>query len=287
MMPMARPATAGVTITISANIQDFNAYNNRTTSQHGAAVTVTGTYVAGTTIAIIINSGIVVGSSSNATYGFDTGTGWNGADVLTLTNGGYIVGKGGVGNGGAGGPALRAQRAISITNNSIVGGGGGAGGMGQWISGTMLVGKTNVTVYAGGGGGGGGAGYAAGAGGAANGYNQGSAGYSGSRPLVGNDNNYPGTTGTTTAGAAVGPIYSLGGIAYCQYVGNGYIAGGNGGAGGALGAAGATGTNGASGGAPSIANLAAATAGGAPGAATNGNANITWVVAGTRYGTLG
>lgn len=285
MMPMAKPATSGVTLTVTASMLNLDIYA-AATGTVPSGVTRTGTYTAGTTVNVIINSGVVVGSSSIATYSVDTGTGWNVADVVTMTNNGSILGMGGTGNGGAGGPALRAQRAISITNNNIVGGGGGAGGIGQWISGTMLVGKTNVTVYAGGGGGGGGAGSNVGSGGAVNGYNQGSAGYSGSR-AAGDDNPYPGAAGTNTTGGAVGPIYGYGGIAYCSYVPNGWIGGGNGGAGGSLGASGASGGGGVSGGAPSIANLAAATAGGAGGAATNGNANITWIVTGTRYGTLG
>ena len=280
-----------VTITISANIQNFNMYNNRLASQHGAAVTVSGAYAAGSTVTVVINSGVVVGSSSNASYSFDTGTGWNAADSLKVTNNGYIVGTGGNGNGGAGGPAFRAQRAVSVTNNNIIGGGGGAGGMGQYIYGQTNYGKGTIkTVYAGGGGGSGGAGYNAGAGGGQNGANSGSVGVSGSRPSSPYaDNPSPGAAGTTTAGGAPGAIYGLGGIAYTIYA-NGYIIfGGNGGAGGGLGAAGAGGGIGSwqSGAMYGYGVVGAATAGGAGGACTNGNVNITWVTAGSRYGTLG
>jgi hypothetical protein len=276
-----------VTITISANIQNFNMFNNRLASQHGTAVTVSGAYAAGSTITVVINSGVVVGSSSNAAYAFDTGTGWNAADTLKVTNNGYIVGTGGNGNGGAGGPAFRAQRAVSVTNNNIIGGGGGAGGMGQYIYGQTNFGKGGIkTVYAGGGGGGGGAGYTAGAGGPVNGANSGSVGYSGSR-ASGNDNPYPGAAGSLTAGGAVGPIYGLGGIAYTYYNNNYYIVGGNGGAGGSLGAAGAGGAAGsAQPGITSWGNVTSASAGGAGGACTSGNVNITWVAAGSRYGAL-
>jgi hypothetical protein len=255
-----------------------------------SGVTRTGTYTAGSTVNVIINSGVVVGSSSIATYSVDTGTGWNVTDVVTITNNGSILGMGGTGNGGAGGPALRAQRAISITNNNIVGGGGGAGGAGQYVYGQTISGKTTITVYAGGGGGGGGAGSNGGAGGGVNGANSGSAGYSGARPAVGNDNPTSGAPGTATAGGQVGQsgIYGWGGIAFTIYNNSYWVAGGTGGAGGSLGANGASGAAGVTtSGINVFGQAGAATAGGAAGAATNGNANITWIVTGTRYGTLG
>ena len=137
-----------ITITISASIKNFNAYNNRNASQHGTSVTVSpaGAYVAGTSIVnVVVNSGVIIGSTSILTYAFDTGTGWNTGDVLTLNNSGYISGKSGLGGlgatntterlghvGGAGGPSMNVQKAIAITNASgyIYSGGGGGGGGG-------------------------------------------------------------------------------------------------------------------------------------------------------------
>lgn len=92
---------------------------------------------------VTVNSGVIIGSASTGSYGFDTGATFpaGSALALVLIAGAYIVGKGG--NGGAGtiypdnanygapgGPALRAQYPISITNNGTIGGGGGGGGPG-------------------------------------------------------------------------------------------------------------------------------------------------------------
>lgn len=279
-----------VTITINSAVSNFNVYNNLTTSQHGAAVTISGTYAAGSVVNVNVNSGVVVGSTSIAVPAFSTGSAWSASDTITLTNNGMIVGKGGNANGGAGGLALQAQRAIVITNNSIIGGGGGGGGMGAYMYGTAPSGKTTVSGYAGGGGGGGGAGSAVGTGGSVNGGNSGSVGISGSRPSSPySDNPSPGAPGTVNAGGAVGPIYGYGGVCYIGAYATSYVLyGGNGGVGGALGAAGAPGAVGGQGGSLSTVSVAAAaTAGGAPGAATSGNTYITWTTAGTRLGTLG
>jgi hypothetical protein len=281
------PPPPAMYITITGNVQNFVLFDNRINSQYGSAVTINGTYAPGTTINVNVNPGVVVGASSIANFAFDTGTGWSGSDIINLTNNGYIVGAGGNANGSAGGPAMLAQQAITVTNNNIIGGGGGAGGMGQYIYGQTNFGKGGIkTVYAGGGGGGGGAGANAGAGGGVNGSNSGSVGYSGSR-ASGNDNPYPGTSGSLTAGGAVGPIYGLGGIAYTYYDNAYIVAGGNGGAGGSLGAAGQSGAAGSvQPGITSWGNVTSASAGGAGGACTSGNVNITWAAVGARYGAL-
>lgn len=175
----------------------------------------------------------VVGSASTGGYAFDTGAGFPAGSDLKLINTGYIVGAGGNGAwayypasaGFAGGPALRAQYPIVITNTGVIGGGGGGGGYGQ-VDGAHA-------GYAGGG-----AGCVPGAGGV---YSDG-----------GTMNN-PGTL------AAGGPGYQ------------------GGGSGGALGANGGSGSNFGS----------QSRAGGAAGAAVVGNANVTWVATGTRYGSVG
>jgi hypothetical protein len=236
-----------VTITISADINDFNAYNNRTTSQHGASVTISGTYVAGSSaITVVVNSGIYVGSTTSSTYGFDTGTGWNAADTLALTNSGYITGfhgvagtgvLGGAGNPGLpGAPALRAQKAISITNAAgYIFSGGGGGGAGGGLSYT----HSSTPAYS--------AGYAGGLG----------AG---------------GTANKNTAGVAA--IYGgAGGALGANGVNAVPAAGGGGGGGG-----------GASGGAGKSWGFAGGSGGG-HGVAINGISNVSWVSGNTRvYG---
>ena len=88
---------------------------------------------------ITVAGGIVIGSASTASYAFDTGSGFPAGSTLALVNNGSIVGArgaGGIGgdvsssarNGGSGGPALRAQSLLEITNRGVIGGGGGGGG---------------------------------------------------------------------------------------------------------------------------------------------------------------
>jgi hypothetical protein len=91
-----------------------------------------------------INSGVVVGSTSEATYSFDTGAPFPVGSELSVVNNGTIAGKGGNGGSGSvqasvrggagisGGPALRAQVTLSLTNNGTIGGGGGGGGGGSF-----------------------------------------------------------------------------------------------------------------------------------------------------------
>jgi hypothetical protein len=104
---------------------------------------------------VTINAGVYVYSTSTGSYAFDTGATFPTGTTLALINNGIILGMGGVGganayvlnsppygivngtSGGVGGPALRAQYAISITNNGSIAGGGGGGGGGAptWIGG--------------------------------------------------------------------------------------------------------------------------------------------------------
>ena len=95
-------------------------------------------YISGLTDLILtINPGVTIGSTSISTYSFDVDTTWAAGDTIAITNNGTICGKGGNGGYGGGGPVpgenggpgLRIQRAVSITNASgVVAGGGGGGG---------------------------------------------------------------------------------------------------------------------------------------------------------------
>ena len=121
---------------------------------------------------VVIDSGVVVGTPSTATYAMDTGPAplWPGpSTIVVYNNGGYIIGMGGNGGVGgaddsnnagaglAGGPALRAQRAMTLVNSGTVGGGGGGGGGGDGASGvTILSPPFSPLPFNNGGGGGGG-----------------------------------------------------------------------------------------------------------------------------------
>lgn len=239
---------------------------------------------------ITINSGVVVGSNSIATYAFDTGASLPAGSMLTLVNNGMILGKGGNGNGGAGGSALRTVVPTSITNNGTIGGGGGAGGAGgggyyqATTKGGGSYGGTSV-----GGGGGGGAGYQGGTGGPTQG--------TGSGPYTFYSSPSAGGAGTNTGGGGGGGgSYGHGG----SVSPNTYTQGGSGGSGGGLGVPGGGGSiarwsgqntgsgtvGGAVGGWTTTSSSPAPTVGGTAGKATVGNSNITWLTIGTRLGAL-
>lgn len=151
-----------IAITLTADVYDYN-----------IKTAVGASYVSGSThVTLTINSGVVVGSSSLATYALYTGQGWSAGDTITIINNGYIAGRGGdggiggfsghsghsgtPGTGTAGGPAVAMGWPITLDNTNgyiYSGGGGGGGGFGGNPSG--------------GGGGGGGAGRVAGGGGSA------------------------------------------------------------------------------------------------------------------------
>jgi hypothetical protein len=233
------------------------------------------------TAVVTLADGAIVGSSSSGSYAFDTGASFPVGTSLSLIigTGSYIVGAGGVGSlagniasGGSGGPALRAQQAITIVNNGTIGGGGGAGGYGGGAyysqSVTNEYGTQSQTTYSGGGGGGGGAGYIVGSGGAP--Y------YTGTSEGI-QVWEQPGAVGTLTAGGN-GGIY---GGRYMTINGVGGPYGGYGGAGGGLGVAGATGNP-----YSNSSYYYSPAAGGAAGAAVIGNSNITWATTGTRLGGI-
>jgi hypothetical protein len=211
----------GFNIAIAANTQNYNLKD--------AAIAAGWNQTTALNATVTVNSGVVVGSASTGSYAFDTGVTFPAGSSLKLINNGTIIGRGGNGGhngtpnvatpGGAGGPALRAQVPISITNNGRIAG-AGHGGASGYGSGT---GDSNAA-----GPGGGGAGSPGGSGGGV-------------------------YWGYTWQAAASGSLLS----------------GGGGGAGSGWGSAGSPGGE-----------------VGSSGAATSGNANITWVATGTRNGAL-
>lgn len=127
----------------------------------------------GDDIYIIVESGVIIGSSSISTPAMTIGT-WPAGVNLHLVVRGHIQGAGGRGgqgakspggnadNGQAGGLALYTRFAIEVENTGGIWGGGGGGGGG---------GTESVSDY--GGGGGGGAGYLVGPAGSGGGISQG------------------------------------------------------------------------------------------------------------------
>jgi hypothetical protein len=196
---------------------------------------------------VVIESTAKVFSASTATPAFDTGTLPAGSSV-TLTNRGAILGRGG--NGGIG----------TGTPSGSTGGAGGNGGLALKASIAMTI-TNNGTIGGGGGGGGGGYGIITGSPG-------GGAGIGGGVGGVAN----PGTLNSSTAYKGEDSTLIVQGRGYD--IGGGYFSG-NGGFYGAAGVSAATLGGGGIGG-----------AGGAAGAAVNGNAFITWLVTGTRYGAI-
>ncbi len=180
-----------VTITITSNTYNVNVYSLRSSA-----------YVAGfTDIIVIINSGVVVGSTSYVTPSFTVPATFSSADSVSIVNNGTIVGAGGAGGdgnsttvGSVGGTALSVARPITMFNlNRIAGGGGGGGG-----------GAVNVPFKGdntAGGGGGGGAGFNGGAGGGGNG---GGANGTLTAGGAGGSNGIGGTGGTGGAQGATG-----------------------------------------------------------------------------------
>lgn len=119
------------------------------------------------TVRLVIEAGVVVGSTSTATPALDTGT-WPAGSTLTIDWRGRVQGRGGEGGAGGavgtgedgedGGPAFKARIEVAVTFGAeaeVWGGGGGGGGGGHALAGTSR----------GGGGGGGGAGTEPGPGG--------------------------------------------------------------------------------------------------------------------------
>ena len=236
-------------------------------------------------VVVTINSGVYLWSDSTSTGGLTVSSAFNG--LLTITNNGYIIGRGGDA-GQAGGPALvNNATGVTLTNASgafIAGGGGGGGGRGG-----------------GGAGGGNGVGgyrespptyYAAGVGGAIgqNGTNGESGAYSGGSydgaglgggAGGGGAGAEPRTDGYAGYGASGGGGRVL---TVSTSYGQGAFGGlGDGGTGGSNGNAGSNGTYGGGGGGW---GAAGGNSGGAGGAAISGTAIATYTNNGTVYGSV-
>jgi hypothetical protein len=91
---------------------------------------------ASTIAKFIVEDGTIVGSSSSASYSIDTGSWPAGATViLQINSNGVLAGKGGDGGsiatpiGENGGHAILMSHDLEVVNNGILGGGGGGGGL--------------------------------------------------------------------------------------------------------------------------------------------------------------
>jgi len=205
-------------------------------------------------LAVSIQSGVLISATSTAIPAFKMGAAWPTGSTITITNEGTIAGRGGSGGGYPGGVlnyigtpgengglGLYADYPVTIDNSTgVIAGGGGGGGQGSSDS------SPGGTAAGGGGGGG-----------MPNG--------SGGNSVSGSGN--PGTAASPLAagvgGAVTGPVGGL-------YSG----AGGDGGSYGQPGDSGTTGTYGSGG------------SGGSAGNCINGNSNITWTATGTRHGAI-
>ena len=203
-----------------------------------------------------INSGVFISSTSTGTPALTINGSFPGG--VEVINNGVIIGRGGNGGqgggyssfpgvGGGGGTGMAVSVSCSFRNNNIISGGGGGGGGGGLYFGTSA-------DYPGSGGGGG--------------IGNGSGGAPGN---VGYNGNTGGNGSLTSAGG-----------------GGASVGGGGGGAGGSYAASG--GGGGPGGLHPKAMDMYPGrydgASGGGGGAALSGNANISWLAFGTRYGTI-
>lgn len=222
-------------------------------------------------VQVIIEAGVIVGSSSNTAWALDTGD-WPAGVTLTMTIYGRIQGAGG--RGGSpfdaglernGGPALRARRPITIDNTSgQVWGGGGGGGA------AIESGISDVYLS-----GGPGAGYLPGTLGASNVGPSMYADGGGPSIVYG-----PFPANSETGGQFFDGHKNSGGMAV--YPGYFALVSGKGGGPGEAGDEGRVYTYYDSSGGP----YSPTQNGGAAGAAVNGNSNITWTATGDRRGSI-
>ena len=228
-------------------------------------------YVAGKTdLTVVVNSGIYIYSDNIAIPALSLGA-INSGDTVQIINNGFILGKGGAVNTGAGGLAISLGSATTINNtnaSAYIGGGGGGGGVGGGAG------------YCGGGTGGGGAGGGNGV------YNAPTPGGTGGVGVGGRIIPGSGSAAQTAgAGAGAGGYNSAGGAGGAGGSGANNGSGGNsiggGGGGGGWGASGGSGGTSCSGGGPG--------AGGAGGKAVALNTfAVTWVSSDTTrvYGAI-
>jgi hypothetical protein len=212
---------------------------------------------AGQTVTCLVESGVVVGSTSTSILSFTVGE-WPAGVSLVLMNNGTIVGKPGKGGAGGGtdnsgvgqdgedgGSAIYTRVAITIKNNGIIGSGGGGGGGGAAYRGSAP--QPLAPVYGGGGGGGG------------QGHIDSDGGIGG--VIHGTSNGLPGGIGTIDAAGEGGEGYKNASV---------------GGAGGGFGEPGINGESGL---------FYAGGTGGQPGVAIDGVSNCTISGSGTILGT--
>lgn len=249
--------TKTITLTISANTNDYNIF------------TEAGSPTSPVNVEVTINGGVTVGATSTSNAAIDTGT-LPAGSYVTITNNGDIIGAGGAGgqpdglvssgsncpsdgsaqNGGDGGDAINAQLDITIDNTSgnIFGGGGGGGGGG--IA-TFIRLATDIDICCGGGGGGGA------------GNNGGGGGLPSQHTSCTNITFYDGTSGSS--GSTVGGAGGSGGCGPSNCGADGSDGGGYG-------------ENGIDGNAASSGSVGGETLGGAAGKAVELNGNsITWL----------
>lgn len=228
-----------------------------------------------------VNAGVTIYSNSVGLPALTDGAAFPAGSLITIVILGTVLGKGGTGgitdahnlHGGAGNPggtALKINSAagiVSINNTSIIGGGGGGGGAGA--SGFRFFSDGGLAnAYSDGGG--------CGGGGIGNGVHGGYIPHAPNPfgPSIVNTGLNHGVDGTLTAPGAGGAPFGIG-------------AGGGGG--GNFGAAGGNGGN-TSYVDPTYFIPQTFTkfggVGGAGGKAVEGNANITWIATGTRYGAI-
>lgn len=119
-------ASSGHDLHISANANNLILSDLYTEAQ----------WAGGSTKTVVINPGVIIGSTTPAGESLSTGYQINGIDMggtLRIINNGSIYGAGGagtLGTGEVGGTALRALVPVEVTNNGQIYGGGGGGGVG-------------------------------------------------------------------------------------------------------------------------------------------------------------
>jgi hypothetical protein len=143
-----------VNLVLTSNTFNFDVYANRTNA-----------YVPGLTdISVLVNPGVYVGSNVAGVPAMSVPSSFSGGDTVSITNNGFIYGRGGQGGNGEslpGQPGAIGDTGLFVNSPATVfnygeisGGGGGGGGGAIYIP--------NKGPFYPGGGGGGGAGFAGG-----------------------------------------------------------------------------------------------------------------------------
>lgn len=118
---LSRSRGTVLTVNISSSTNNVDIH---TLAEAEAGKTLTDPYTVNVTVA----DGVVVGSTSISTYAMDfTNMPAGSTATLFVGAGAYIVGKGGDGPGGNGGPAINTNVDLAISGTGTIGSGGGAG----------------------------------------------------------------------------------------------------------------------------------------------------------------